>query len=98
MYLETRPKTARERPVWLPPLVGAGTLFLLFVTAMLVRRAGFGDAGRITMISLSSLAGAGIALYGVKMLVDARERGWPSAVAGAVMGFLGVYTLLHVLR
>jgi hypothetical protein len=86
------------RRVWVPPLVSIGLLFLLFLAAMLTRRAGLGDAGRITMITLSTIAGAGITLYGGKMLNDARERGWPSAVAGLVMGFLGFYTILHVLR
>jgi hypothetical protein len=87
-----------SRPVWVPPLASIGLLFLLFLAAMLTRRAGFGDVGRITMISLSTIAGAGITLYGGKMLTDARERGWPSAVAGLVMVFLGIYTILHVLR
>ena len=91
-------KTSTERPVWVPPLVSVGVLFVMFLTAMLVRRAGFGDAGRITMISLSSVVGAGVTLYGGKMIADVRSRGWPSAVAGLVMGFLGIYTLLHVLR
>lgn len=50
------------------------------------------------MITLSSLAGVGITLYGGKMLAEARERGWPSVIAGLVMGFLGIYTVLHVLR
>lgn len=86
------------RPVWVPPLASVGLLFVMFLTAMLTRRAGLGDAGRITMITLSSLLGAGITLYGGKMLADARSRGWPSAVAGLVMGFLGIYTILHVLR
>jgi hypothetical protein len=91
-------QTERARPVWLPPLVSVALLFSLFLLAMAVRRAGFDDIGRTTMIALSSLAGAGITLYGGKMLADSRERGWPSAVAGLVMGFLGIYTLLHVLR
>ena len=88
----------KSTPAWLPPLASVALLFVLFLAAMLTRRAGLGDAGRITMISLSTIAGAGITLYGGKMLNDARERGWPSAIAGLVMGFLGIYTILHVLR
>lgn len=89
---------ADSRSVWMPPLASVGILFVLFLAAMLTRRAGLGDAGRVTMISLSAIAGAGITLYGAKMLNDAREHGWPSAIAGAVMAFLGIYTILHVLR
>jgi hypothetical protein len=98
MDLETRTNWNADRPVWVPPLVSVAVLFVLFLSAMLVRRIDLGESGRVTMIALSSIAGAGIALYGAKMLADARERGWPSALAGAVMGFLGIYTLLHVLR
>ncbi len=94
----SRLKNEESKPAWLPPLVSVALLFALFLAAMLTRRAGLGDAGRITMISLSTIAGAGITLYGGKMLNDARERGWPSAIAGFVMGFLGIYTILHVLR
>lgn len=94
----SRRKDEKATPVWLPPLASVALLFVLFLAAMLTRRAGLGDAGRITMISLSALAGAGITLYGGKMLNDARERGWPSVIAGLVMGFLGIYTILHVLR
>jgi hypothetical protein len=94
----SRLKKEETKPAWLPPLASVGILFVLFLAAMLSRRAGLGDAGRITMISLSTVAGAGITLYGGKMLNDARERGWPSAIAGLVMGFLGIYTILHVLR
>lgn len=86
------------RDVWLPPLVSVAVLLVLFLAAMLIRQAGAGDAGRVTMISLSALAGGGITLYGGKMLVDSRHRGWPSAASGLVMGALGVYTVLHVLR
>jgi hypothetical protein len=86
------------RPVWMPPLASVAILFSMFLLAMAVRRAGLGEPGRITMIALSSLAGGAITLYGGKMIADARERGWPSALAGLVMGFLGIYTLLHVLR
>lgn len=96
--IASRLKKDDSRPVWTAPLASVGLLFVLFLVAMLTRRAGLGDAGRITMISLSTFAGAGITLYGGKMLNDARERGWPSAIAGLVMGFLGVYTILHVLR
>jgi hypothetical protein len=93
-----RSKRTDQQPVWVPPLISIGILFGMFLLAMLVRRAGFGDAGRITMITASSLAGAGITLWGAKLLTDARERGWPSAIAGLVMGFLGIYTLLHFFR
>jgi hypothetical protein len=96
--ITSRLKKDDTKPVWVPPLVSVGLLFVLFLAAMLTRRAGLGDIGRVTMISLSSIAGAGITLYGGKMLNDARERGWPSALAGLVMGFLGIYTILHVLR
>jgi hypothetical protein len=89
---------SESRPVWIPPVLSVGLLFVLFLAAMLTRRAGLGDEGRIAMISLSAIAGAGITLYGGKMIADARERGWPSAVAGLIMGFLGIYTVLHVLR
>jgi hypothetical protein len=91
-------ETTQSRPVWFPPLASIGILFGLFLLAMLTRRAGLGDAGRVTMISISAIAGAGITLYGGKMLNDARQLGWPSAIAGTVMGFLGIYTILHVLR
>ena len=94
----SRFKDEKSIPAWLPPLASVALLFVLFLAAMLTRRAGLGDVGRITMISLSTIAGAGITLYGGKMLNDARERGWPSAIAGLVMGFLGIYTILHVLR
>lgn len=94
--------TSRERRdnrrYWVPPLASIGILFVLFLAAMLTRRLGFGDAGRITMIALSSLAGAGITLWGGKLVADARAYGWPSALAGLVMAFLGIYTVLHVLR
>ncbi|TVR76187.1 MAG: hypothetical protein EA415_01600 [Sphaerobacteraceae bacterium] len=96
--MRLRAKPADSRPAWVPPLASIGILFVLFLAAMLTRRAGLGDAGRVTMISLSAIAGAGITIYGGKMLSDAREHGWPSAIAGAVMGFLGIYTILHVLR
>jgi hypothetical protein len=91
-------RETRANPVWLPPLASVAVLFSLFLLAMAVRRAGFDDTGRTIMIALSGLAGAGITLYGGKMLADARQYGWPSALAGLVMGFLGIYTLLHVLR
>ena len=94
----SRLRKDETRPVWQVPLASVGLLFVLFLAAMLTRRAGLGDAGRITMISLSAMAGAGITLYGGKMLNDARQHGWPSAIAGLVMGFLGIYTILHVLR
>lgn len=87
-----------NRRYWLPPLASIGLLFVVFLAAMVTRRLGFGDTGRITMISLSSLVGAGIALWGGKLVADARAHGWPSALAGLVMAFLGIYTLLHVLR
>jgi hypothetical protein len=96
--ITSRLRKDESKPVWLPPLLSIGLLFVLFLAAMLTRRLGLGDAGRITMISLSTIAGAGIAVYGGKMLSDARERGWPAAIAGLVMGFLGIYTILHVLR
>lgn len=92
-----RPRNETRR-VWLPPLASVGLLVVLFLAAMVTRRLGFGDAGRITMITLSSIAGAGITLYGGKLVADARAHGWPSALAGLVMAFLGIYTLLHVLR
>jgi high-affinity Fe2+/Pb2+ permease len=96
--ITSRLKRDDSRPAWLPPVLSIGLLFALFLAAMVTRRLGLGDAGRITMISLSTIAGAGITLYGGKMLNDARERGWPAAIAGLVMGFLGIYTILHVLR
>jgi hypothetical protein len=96
--MRLRRQTVTDRSVWAPPLASVGILFVLFLAAMLTRRAGLGDVGRVTMISLSAIAGAGITAYGAKMLNDAREYGWPSALAGAVMGFLGIYTILHVLR
>ena len=96
--MRLRKQRADSRQAWIPPVASIGILFVLFLAAMLTRRAGLGDAGRVTMISLSAIAGAGITIYGGKMLNDAREHGWPSAIAGAVMGFLGIYTILHVLR
>lgn len=89
-------RPAEARPVWLPPVVSVVTLFLLFVVAVIVRRSGFGAMGSNVMIGLSTIASAVIALYGVKMIVEARARGIVSAVAGAVMVVLGVYTTYHV--
>lgn len=88
----------RSRSVWVPPLVSVGSLLVLFLSAMAVRRSPIADSGRPVMIALSAAAALAIALYGAKMMVDARARGIASAVAGLTMAILGVYTALHVLR
>lgn len=89
-------RPAEARPLWLPPVVSVVTLFLLFLVAVIVRRSGLGAVGTNVMIGLSTIASAAIALYGVKMIVQARARGIASAIAGAVMAVLGVYTIFHV--
>ncbi len=89
-------RPAEARPLWLPPVVSVVTLFVLFVVAMVVRRSGLGALGTNVMIGLSTIASAAIALYGVKMIIQARARGIASAIAGAVMVVLGVYTTYHV--
>lgn len=89
-------RPAEARPLWLPPAVSVGTLFLLFVVAFIVRRIGLGALGTNVMIGLSTIASAAIALYGVKMIVEARTRGVVSAIVGVVMVVLGVYTTIHV--
>lgn len=89
-------RPAEARPLWLPPVVSVVTLFLLFLVAVVVRRSGLGAVGTNVMIGLSTIASAAIALYGVKMIVQARARGIASAIAGAVMAVLGVYTIFHV--
>ncbi len=94
------PSTRRSpaTPVWLPPLASVVVLFFLFVVATLVRRSSLAEAGRPVMIALSAAAAVIITLHGTRMMAAARARGWPSALAGAVMVVLGLYTLLHVLR
>lgn len=92
------PHTSDRRPVWLPPLVGAGSLASLFLLATAVRHSPIADSARGVMIVLSTAAAGAVALYGVKMVVDARVRGIASAVAGLAMVAMGVYTILHVLR
>lgn len=94
------PSTRRSpaTPVWLPPLASVVVLFVLFVVATLVRRSSLAEAGRPVMIVLSTAAAVVITLHGARMMAAARARGWPSALAGAVMVVLGLYTLLHVLR
>ncbi len=89
-------RPAEARPVWLPPVVSVVTLFVLFLIAVVVRRSGLGALGTNVMIGLSTIASAAIALYGVKMIIQARARGIASAIAGAVMVVLGVYTTYHV--
>jgi ABC-type Co2+ transport system permease subunit len=89
-------RPAEARPLWLPPVVSVVTLFVLFLVAVVVRRSGLGALGTNVMIGLSTIASAAIALYGVKMIVQARARGIASAIAGAVMVVLGVYTTIHV--
>ncbi len=89
-------RPAEVRPVWLPPVVSVVTLFVLFLIAVVVRRSGLGALGTNVMIGLSTIASAAIALYGVKMIIQARARGIASAIAGAVMVVLGVYTTYHV--
>jgi hypothetical protein len=73
-------------------------LAVLFVTATLVRRSSLADTGRPLMVALSAAAAVVITLHGARTMGAARARGWPSALAGAVMVALGLYTLLHVLR
>lgn len=92
------PQAGERRPIWMPPLVGAGVLFCLFLLATAVRNSPIASSARGVMIVLSTAAAAAVALYGLKMVIDARIRGIGSAVAGAVMVAMGVYTLLHVLR
>ena len=94
------PSTRRSlaTPVWLPPLASVVVLFSLFVVATLVRRSSLAEAGRPVMVALSAAAAVIIALHGARMMAAARARGWPSALAGALMVALGLYTLLHVLR
>lgn len=89
---------AAPRPLWVPPAAGAGALFSLFLTATLIRRSPIADAARGLMIVLSTAAAVAIAIYGVKMVVEARARGIASAIAGLVMVAMGVYTTIHVLK
>lgn len=92
------PGEATQRPVWAPPLLGAGTLFGLFVLATAIRNSPIADPARGVMIVLSTTAAVAIALYGAKMVVDARNRGIGSAVGGLLMVAMGLYTTIHVLR
>lgn len=85
-----------NRRLWLPPVVSVAALFAVFMVAMLVRRTGLADEARPVMIGLSATTGGGIALYGAKLIADARAHGWASALAGAIMVFLGGYTIVHV--
>ncbi|HEX3721236.1 MAG TPA: hypothetical protein VHV31_00500 [Nitrolancea sp.] len=87
-----------NRPIWLPPLVGVATLFTLFASAMAVRRSPIAEAGRPVMIALSTIAAAGIAVYGAFMIVQGRVRGIASVIAGCVMVILGLFTASHVRR
>lgn len=97
--MSSGPHTRSEgRPVWLPPAVSVASLFILFLAAVLVRRTPIADAARPVMITLSTLAAAAIAVYGAKMVVEARVRGIVSAVAGLAMVAMGIYTAIHVLR
>ena len=89
-------RPAEARPLWLPPVISVVTLFVLFLAAVVVRRSGLGALGTNAMIGLSTIASAAIALYGVKMIIQTRARGIASAIAGAVMVVLGVYTTIHV--
>ena len=86
------------RPLWVPPVASVATLFVLFLVAMFARRSSFADAARPVTTTVSTVAAVAIGLYGLKMVVDARVRGIASALIGAVMIIMGVYTTLHVLR
>lgn len=99
--METLIKREHERtqwPVWLPPLVSALVLFVLFVTATMVRRSNFADTGRPVMIVVSSTAAGAIVLSGGWLVLQGRRRGWGAALAGLSMLAMGGYTLVHVLR
>lgn len=89
---------AGARPLWAPPVAGFVTLAALFLLAVAVRRSPIADSARGVMIVVSAVASFVIALYGVKMVVEARVRGLASAVAGLAMIAMGIYTALHVLR
>lgn len=86
------------RPVWVPPAVSVGSLFGLFLVAAGLRRSPIAEATRGVMIAISTVVSVAIALYGIKMLIEARARGIASAVAGLVMTGLGISTIIHVLK
>ena len=98
MRASPNPWRERTTPIWLPPLASIATLSVLFVAATLLRRSSLADASRPLMVTLSAAAAVVITLHGTRMMRATRARGWPSALAGAVMVALGLYTLLHVLR
>ncbi|HET9016325.1 MAG TPA: hypothetical protein VFN57_12065 [Thermomicrobiaceae bacterium] len=96
--MESSPRTdAAEMAVWKPPAIGVGSLFGLFLAATAVRHSPIAGAARGVMVVLSTVVATATAVYGVKMAVDARLRGWSSAVGGLVMVVMGAYSAFHVL-
>ena len=96
--MESNPQPgAAAMAVWKAPAIGVGSLFGLFVVAMLVRRSPIAEAARGVMVAVSTAVAVATAVYGAKMAVDARLRGWSSAVAGLVMVVFGAYSAVHVL-